>query len=291
MQTKQIQQNKLAKKIGLENGLYFKREDLHKYGSHKGRSIPFLIDKYCRAGWRNFVVSSSGNAAIVALMHITEYNLKHKTKPISLLIIIGKNIEKNKLKILKTQAKNNPAIEIQTSPNPKQTAFMVEKNNLAKNLRQSTDETAVIAYVELAKELSKIKNLSAVFVPTSSGTTAYGLYLGFKKLKIKPQIHIAQTPACHPFVSSSKKSTASLAKAIVDKVGHRKKQILELLKYTKGNGWIIDNQEIINAIKITKQTEKINISPNSALSVAALIKAKKQGLIWNGPAVCIITGQ
>lgn len=291
--TIQTEAKSLAKKIGLINKLYFKREDLHKYGSHKGRSIPFLIKKYQRAGWRNFVISSSGNASIAAAIYISEYNFNNKTKPISLLILIGENIDANKLKILKILAKNNPAIKINKVANPKQTAFLTEKNKLAKNLRQSTDESAAIAYIELAKELAKIKNLSAVFVPTSSGTTARGLFLGFRKLKIKPQIHIAQTPSCHPFVNGAKKSktAVSLAKAIVDNIGHRKPQIFELLKITKGSGWIISNQEIKNAIKLSKQTEDLVISPNSALSVGALIKAKKQGHKWKGPVVCLITGQ
>lgn len=293
MQTKQIQQNKLAKKIGLLNKLYFKREDLHKYGSHKGRSIPFLIDKYHQVGWQNFVVSSSGNAAIAGAMYISEHNFNHKTKPISLLILTGENIEMNKLKILKILAKNNPAIQIKKTTNPKQTAFLAEKNKLAKNLRQSTDESATNGYIELARELAKINNLSAVFVPTSSGTTARGLFLGFSKLKIKPQIHIVQTTSCHPFINEAKiiSTNKSLAKAIVDKIGHRKPQILELLKNTKGSGWVINNEEIKNAIKLTKQSENLIISPNSALSVAGLIKAKKQGLKWKGPVVCLITGQ
>jgi len=291
--TIQTEAKLLAKKIGLKNKLYFKREDLHEYGSHKGRSIPFLIKKYHRAGWRNFVVSSSGNAAIAAVIYISEYNYKNNNKPISLLILVGKKIDAKKLKILNILAENNPAIKIKKTANPKQSAFLAEKNKLAKNLRQSTDESAAIAYIELARELAKIKNLSAVFVPTSSGTTARGLFLGFLKLKIKPQIHIVQTPSCHPFVSGEKKvtTTISLAKAIVDNVGHRKPQILELLKFTKGSGWIINNQEIKNAIKLVKQTEKLIISSNSALSVAALIKAKKQGLKWKGPVVCLITGQ
>ena len=47
---------KLAKAIGV-NELYFKREDLHPYGSHKGRSIPVMIDHYLKAGERRFAIA------------------------------------------------------------------------------------------------------------------------------------------------------------------------------------------------------------------------------------------
>ena len=63
---------KLAKAIGV-NRLYFKREDLHPYGSHKGRSIPVMIDKYFKAGDRRFANSSSGNAALAAAKYIKEW--------------------------------------------------------------------------------------------------------------------------------------------------------------------------------------------------------------------------
>jgi len=42
----------LAKAIGVSD-LYFKREDLHPYGSHKGRSIPVMINNYYKKGIAN----------------------------------------------------------------------------------------------------------------------------------------------------------------------------------------------------------------------------------------------
>jgi threonine dehydratase len=59
------QQKKLAEVIGFSD-LYFKREDLHPYGSHKGRSIPVMIDHYVASGDTTFAISSSGNAALAA---------------------------------------------------------------------------------------------------------------------------------------------------------------------------------------------------------------------------------
>jgi threonine synthase len=285
----------------LNTKIYLKREDLHPFASHKGRSIPLMIEKYVKDGWRDFVISSSGNAALSAVYAIKEYNKKHADEKIRLNIFVGKKIEKGKMKKIlyllnevKQQVRDEERIIFSAVNKPKQMAFLLEKNNKAKNLRQSTDNLALIGYYDLAKELGEIKNLSAVFIPTSSGTTAQGLFEGFKKLKLKPQIHIVQTSFCHPLINGTREiiqQTPSLASAIVDKVAHRKQQILKILKNTGGKGWIATNEEIKNAMKLIKKTEKINTSPNSALSIVGLTQAINQEWKFNGPVICLITGK
>lgn len=296
MQTPQKIQKKLAKAIGLAVPLYFKREDLHPLGSHKGRSIPIMINEYRRSGWKNFCISSSGNAALAAAMHVKKINQKLKQK-IGLQIFVGKNIDDEKLTILRRFANDNNILLTQTD-NPKQQAFQLDANNEAKNLRQSTDDIALTGYVSLANELAKIKNLSAVFIPTSSGTAAQGLYEGFKKMKVNLEIHIVQTVACHPIagavmleaVTSPLSAAKSIASAVVDKVAHRKSEVAEAVKKSQGAGWVPDDEEIKSAIKLVKINSGISISANSALSVAGLIQAVKHNWIFNGPVACLITG-
>ena len=94
--------SKLAKAIGLTD-LYFKREDLHPYGSHKGRSIPIMIDHYYKKGDREFAISSSGNAALATALYVKELNMKNK-EPINLDIFVGNNIAPHKLQKLKELA-------------------------------------------------------------------------------------------------------------------------------------------------------------------------------------------
>lgn len=279
----------LAKALGVKNKIYLKREDLHPYGSHKGRSVPVMIETYLKKGNRDFVVSSSGNAAIAAGMYVKKYNQKNKKQPINLQILVGEKINSEKLKSLKKLVTKN--ILLTQTDNPKQTAFKLEKNEGVHWLRQSTDDTALVGYETLAKELAKIKNLQAIFIPTSSGTTAEGLYLGFKKLKLKPQIHIIQTTACHPFVASDINTTTSLASAIVDKVGHRKQNILKIIKQTKDGSWVASDEEIKQAIKLLTKTEKIKTSPNSALSLVGLQQAIEKKHPLTGTIVLLLTGR
>ncbi len=279
----------------LKSVLYLKREDLHPYKSHKGRSIPAMLEKYRRDGWKSFCISSSGNAAIAAAMAINKYNAIHKKSPLTLNIFTGKNIDKEKLKIIK--ANTNKNIVLKKTDNPKQSAFQMDKTGLTKNLRQSTDDTALAGYASLAKELTKIKNLSAIFIPTSSGTTAQALHEELNKLNLNPQIHIVQTEANHPIADiinpdfSKLKPAPSIATAIVDKTAHRKEQVAQAVKLSQGNAWVCNNREIKNAITLAKKTEKINISPNSALAIAGLAQAIKNSWHFNGPVVCLLTGK
>lgn len=288
MITPQTKTQKLAEATGLNVDLYFKREDLHPYGSHKGRSIPVMIEIYIQEGWKDFCISSSGNAALAAIYTIKDLNKKSENQS-ALHIFVGNHIQSAKLERLEQAKDDDGNIIIEKVNNPKQSAFIMNKENKAKNLRQSTDDNALIGYQTLADELSQKQNLTAVFIPTSSGTTAQGLYEGFAKHNFKPQIHIVQTPKCHPLVDNSPTSE-SIANAIVDTVGYRKEAIQKILQETAGKGWIAEDKDIVDAQKIIRENEGLDISPNSALSLAGLNLAIKSGWKFEGPVVCLITG-
>ncbi len=303
--TPQPQAKKLAKKIGLTAALYLKREDLHPHGSHKGRSIPPMVDHYVNEGASNFCISSSGNAALAAIYAIQ----KHKS--CALRIFVGKHIQQDKLERLRQVIYKNQNITIEQVDAPKRMAFQMDKNGSVpilppqnrasaisrqseigtKNLRQSTDDTALVGYQTLADELAEIKNLAAVFIPTSSGTTAQGLYNGFQKHNINPQIHIIQTPFCHPMVASPAPIEPSVASAIVDKVGYRKEAVQKAIRDSGGKGWIATDNDIAETKCQIKETENLDISANSALSVAGLKLALKNNWHFSGPVVCILTGR
>jgi threonine dehydratase len=291
MITPQSQAKELAGALGLKTTLYLKREDLHPYGSHKGRSIPFMINHYSGKGSKSFCISSSGNAALAAICAIDELNKEMAGKPLSLRVFVGKRIPHDKLKRMQN-ATTDPNITIEQVKNPKQTAFQMDKKGAAKNLRQSTDEAALAGYETLAAELTKIKNLTAVFIPTSSGAAAQGIYDGLKKRGFNAQIHIIQTPACHPMIDKPDCSAdCSAANAIVDKIGHRKENVKNAIQESGGAGWIATDKDIKEAEALAKKTENLDISSNSALAIAGLTLAIKNGWNFNGPVACILTGR
>lgn len=293
MKTPQMPFPRLGQTLGITSDVWLKREDLHHYSSHKGRSIPIMINEARKTGVAQFVISSSGNAAIAAAQAISTYNKNPRGTPLRLTIFVGEHIADEKLNKLKKIIAEDKALSIQQVPNPKQSAFQLTTTDpTTKWLRQSTEDSALIGYHELALELAKIPNLSAVFVPTSSGTTAVGLARGFAALNLNPEIHIIQTDVCHPMVETAAPPTAapSLASAIVDKIARRKPQVTEIVKTSGGAGWVATNESIVAAQKLIKETANLNISANSALSVVGLTEAIRAGRSWPGPVACLITG-
>jgi threonine dehydratase len=299
----------LGKVLGAPN-LYFKREDLHPLGSHKGRSIPHMIDVYVKLHARRFAISSSGNAALAAGLYVKELNEKtDAAEPITLEILVGKNIAPKKLAKLETLKDEN--IHVSIHDRPKQALLVKTKSSgedgagTIVSLRQSDDDSALVGYESLAKELAEIPDLQAIFIGTSSGTTAQALANYFSKQKRDArgegvQIHIVQTPTCHPIVDAisgildsdqgNQSSEKSIADAIVDRTALRKEAVAELIGKTGGEAWIANNESLTSAIDITKQHTGVFISPNSALSVAGLMQAIYTGHSWNGAVACVICG-
>lgn len=291
MKTPQLPHEELAEILGVKE-LYLKREDLHPYGSHKGRSIPVMIDKYMAEGKNHFVVSSSGNAAVAAAMEINRIKHNNPHEDVSLRVYVGFKIDPRKLQQLKRHMSD--VVEITQTDKPKMRAMKEAREEDLVYLRQSTDKFAIDGYHQLAKELIHIPEISDVFVPTSSGTAAQGLAEYFNENGHNIAVHVVQTPACHPIATAlgatPEDGNKSIAGAIVDKVAHRKKAILKALEKNGGRGFIVDDKIVNEAMLMTKSYAKIDLSPNSALSVAGLIKAVSEGFEPKGTVCCIVTG-
>ncbi len=299
----------LAVALGVSD-LYFKREDLHPYGSHKGRSIPVMIEKYRYEGDTRFAVSSSGNAALAAAMYIQKINKEiaqqDSTKPLlDLDIFVGNHVDDHKYEKLLAYA--NDHIRILKKERPLQ-ALNQAMNDGMRSLRQSTDDNALVGYNSLAEELAQsfsnkkpADGLSAIFVGTSSGTTAQALASYFLKsagassAKKIPQIHITQTSSCHPIAdglnSYDGPDELSDADAITDITAYRKNDIIPLIQKTGGSGWFATNEAIETARILVKKHTNLDISTNSALSVVGVMQAVYSGHKIEGAVVCLICGE
>jgi threonine dehydratase len=279
----------LAKALGVST-LYLKREDLNPYGSHKGRSIPFMIDHYSAAGDRKFAISSSGNAALAAVIHIQEIN-KNASEPVELEVYVGHRIAPHKLEKLEAYAGEHIRILIKEHPLHALTQATQEG---FRSLRQSVDDVALTGYTSLAEELVSIKDLGTIFIGTSSGTTAQALAQYVLKNKPSVQIHLIQTSSCHPFIDAFESSDApdelSIADAIVDHNAYRSAALIPLIQKTGGRGWTASNDTIRAAQELTEKYAQLNISTNSALSIVGAMKAVGIGYEIKGAVVCMICG-
>ncbi len=291
-------QPKLASAAGVPE-LLFKREDLHPYGSHKGRSIPFMIDTYMAKGDHRFAITGTGNAAYAAALYIDSLNARSATAgstavttTIDLDVFMGNHAAPHKVE--RVRAFENDHIRLLIKERPLQ-ALTQAVSEGSRSLRQSTDDTALKGYESLAQELAADKKPYAVFIGTSSGTTAQALATYFIGSKSPIQVHIVQTSSCHPiseaFESYDGPDEASIADAIVDKTAYRKDALVPLIDKTGGRGWIVTNEEIEAAQALTHKHTSVRISPNSALAVAGAMKAAAIGWEFPGPVVCLICGE
>lgn len=291
MITPQTETKELAGILGVP-ALYFKREDLHPYGSHKGRSIPHMIDIKSEKGARQFVISSSGNAALAAIHHIQKKNSEGGN--FSLTVITGEHINPAKKQILQSEIKDN-RITLVESKRPLQMLFEIIRGKQAESLRQSNDPDALLGYESLAEEIDETPNLSAIFVGASSGTTAQALAEHVVKNKRKVAVYAVQTTENSPLVEKyqTEKLTKekSLADAIVDKIGHRKNALQNALEKTNGSGLVVTNQDIVKAQEMLKKYASIEATPNGILGFAGLLKTLENKTIFNGSVVCVITGK
>jgi threonine dehydratase len=250
-----------------------------------------MIDTYVKEGFNHFAISSSGNAALAAAYYANELNEKKKDK-INLEILIGRHIATKKLR--KLEGFKNENIKVTMHDRPLQTLFTITKDQSVKALRQSTDDLALSGYRSLAEELLEIPKLEAVFIGTSSGTTAQALAQYFVDNKHKVEIHVVQTSSCHPIADSFNEdeivNEESIADAIVDHTAIRKSILVDLIRKSNGNAWIVSNDQIRSAQEITKINTELNISTNSALSVAGLMQAIYTSRTWKGSVACLICG-
>lgn len=284
---------KLASAIGVAD-LHFKREDLHPYGSHKGRSIPVMIDHYYENGDRRFAISSSGNAALAAALHVQKLNQADPKNVVDLDIFIGQHAAPHKAEKLRALADDH--IRILVKERPLQALTMAVQEGV-RSLRQSTDDEALVGYGSLAEELAasaRKEKIGAVFIGTSSGTTAQALAEYFLKHKSGVQIHIVQTSSCHPiadgFENYDGPDEKSIADAIVDQTAQRKSVLVPLIEKTGGRAWVAMNDDIDAAQEFVAKHTGLEISTNSALSVVGAMKAAYVGHKIDGAAVCVIGG-
>jgi threonine synthase len=273
----------LSKKLHIDT-VYIKREDKNPTGSFKDRQIAYQLSYHLSKGIKAFALSSSGNAAI----SLTAYGLKTSAQ---IDIFISTSIDTLKLKRLASVCNKNITsplkpiiiriknITLHFSKHPRSDAIKYSHKTKAYNLRGSLDAEAINGYKTIAYELSEqCPEADAIFLPTSSGTSCVGIFEGFRELQVDiPQFHLVQTGRIHPiakeFDKNFKVSDTSKATAICDRVAKRKGMVMEIIRKTNGFGWVISDREIEKAQNLAHTKCKMKISPDSALSIAGLVKA------------------
>ncbi len=263
--------------------LYFKREDQNPTGSVKDRGLSYQISALRQQGHKNFVISSSGNAAISAAAYC-------RLAESELTIFVSPKIAANKLEILQSTD-----YQIIQTERPVSLAHRYAQQHRAYNLRPSKDELGPVGYQTIAFELLKqLKTIpQSIFVPVSSGTLLVGLAQGFQLAKGQlPQLFAVQPSTIHPIAqyydSDFQTETSGPVTSIVAKSLPRKKSIHQLL----AGGWVVNNQQILSAHQWLTD-RGITTSYEGAMTLAGYFKAQKKHQRFNQnqkPTVCLLTG-
>ncbi|HEQ65314.1 MAG TPA: pyridoxal-phosphate dependent enzyme [bacterium] len=272
--------------------LYLKREDLNTHGSHKDRMVAFFINKCTDERIENIVLSSSGNAGISMSHYAAEAR-------INLDLFLSPKTPQYKLDRI------HPSANIHYSMKAKSAAIRFANEKGYYLFRGSKDKHGITGLKSIPYEIREKLEPTDIFLPVSSGNAALGIYYGYKDLyedgevnKI-PRIHILQTERVHPHVKFFYKernfhsSRSSVARAIVDRVGHRKKEIRDMLLTTSGKGFILSDKEILAAHEIMLENG-VKCSTEGSMGLAAISKIINEGddiLLKMRVPLIIVTGK
>jgi len=283
------EQKRLGVKDGKTQKVHLKLETMNPNRSFKDRSLAFQISHHHSKGVGKMIISSSGNAGISAAAYcsLTE---------IHLAVFVSSKVNPAKLEKLNKFATKSPNITINFSKRPKSDAIKYTKSGDYVNLRGSTDEMAIPGFKTIGYELAEeLREIDAVFVPCSSGTSTIGIAKGIKeKIDRLPAINICQSTKIHPIAKNFDvlytPTETSIADAISDRVAKREDEVVSLIEQSDGFGWILSDQDLQNCVEFLKEKTKLpNLTPNGVLSFAGFIKALKRKKIYKNP-VCIISG-
>uniref|UniRef100_A0A7C4QXE7 PLP-dependent lyase/thiolase n=1 Tax=candidate division CPR3 bacterium TaxID=2268181 RepID=A0A7C4QXE7_UNCC3 len=267
------------------DNIWFKCEYKNPNGSWKDRGMVYQVAKLMEKSIKEAVISSSGNAAISAAAYCSLASIK-------LTVFVSPKINKGKLELLKKNDNRN--LKIIEIKKPLSASIQYANKIRAYNLRQSKDKNGTIGYETIAYELKKeIPQLDSVFLAVSSGTALVGIAEGFKKCGFLPAIHAVQTEAVNPIASIFDKNFCkkdkSLADAIVARFTVREDEVINIIRKSKGWGWVISDNEMKKARSWLIKHD-LDCSYEGAATFAAWQKAKRAGYIYKNP-VCILSGR
>lgn len=268
--------------LTVSDGIYFKCEYQNPTGSVKDRGVSYQINSLIQTNIKKAVISSSGNAGISAAAYC-------RLAGIELTVFVSDHIVREKFERLEKSD-----CKIIKKKRPVQSAFLYAEESGAYNLRQSRDPNGTPGYRSLGIELSReLPSADAVFLPVSSGSTAVGMYEGFRQSGKNPSLHIVQTGKIHPIAGkydhNYEESSSSLADAIVARYTPKQAEVEKIIQESNGSGWIVGDTEIKKATTYL-HTHNLFCSYEGGAALAAFYKSQITGFKFRQPVI-VLTGK
>lgn len=268
-------------------------------GSYKDRGASVLLSKIRELGVGKIVEDSSGNAGAAIAAYSARAGIDctiHCPASTSIGKLSQIALYGAKLKLIE----GNRSATTQAVLQAAETTYYASHNWNPFFL----EGTKTVAF-EIVEQLGW-KAPDQVICPVGYGSIYIGLYIGFRELYDQniisrlPSLLGVQSVACPPIykayterkdcIERFPQTQESLAEGIASELPIRTHMILEAIRGTNGTFTIIDDEEIMDGIKILA-ADGILVEPTSAVVVGAFKKFLEGGIINEGDlTVSILTG-
>ncbi len=274
-----LRSRNISQQLGLKN-LFFKCESENPTGSFKDRGTTVEISKALEFGSKEVVCASTGNMGASVSAYAAAANIKaHIILPSNTPDIKIAQIKSHGAKIHRVKGDYNKA---------EKTAFNLFKERgwfLMGDYPYRGEGEKSVGF-EIADEMTA----DYIIAPIGNGTLIHGIWKGlkeFKKVKLikkMPRLVGIQSSGCNTVVKAFKKETDLIEpvnpKTIAGAIGCGNPldglEALQVLRESDGFAETVTDREIIKAKEILAKKEGIFAEPAGAVSLAGLIKLKKE---------------
>ncbi|MHA1506972.1 MAG: threonine synthase [Candidatus Asgardarchaeia archaeon] len=260
---------------------YLKVDYLFPTGSFKDRGSTVLVSKLKEIGVKEIVEDSSGNAGSSMAAYCRAAGIKCK-------VFVPHYASEEK--VFQIESYGAEVVKVKGSRDDTTKAAWEEgKKSYYANHGWNpffTEGTKTFVY-EIHEEMN-VENVDGIIVPIGSGTLILGVYKGIKELyemgviSTFPKILGVQAEGVSPIYDAIKGVSSSpgttIAEGIAVREPRRKEEIIEAIRYTRGDVIKVSNDEIIRALlKILKLG--FFVEPTSATVIAAFEKYVEEGVL------------
>lgn len=300
-----VRSRSIGRSAGIAD-LRFKLENLNPTGSYKDRFAGLAIADVLRAGGERCIATSSGNtgAALAAFS---------AAAGIRCGLYVSENAPAGKLEQMLAYGADVFKVR-QFTIDAEESARISE--TLTREGRARGIELFITAYSACPGPMEGIKtiayelhddlgDISDVFVPAGGGGLYVAISRGFSDLvgegvlARSPRMHAVQ-PTGNDTIATPLRQGDAKARAVSTStrisglgVGYvlDGDQVMNHARATGGQGYLIDEDQILEIQARLAREEGILVEPAGAVSVAGALDAAARGeLSGDGPVVCILTG-
>jgi len=296
-----IKANNLGKVIGLDN-LYLKNDSVNPSFSFKDRVVSVAATKALEFGFDTLACASTGNLACSVAAHAARAGMKS-------VVFIPADLEHGK--VIGAAIYSPTLVAVKGSYD--------EVNRLCSEVADDypwafvninmrpyyTEGSKTLAY-EVAEQLEWKLPHHAV-VPAASGALFVKIWKGFNELAslglvdlpVKTRMHIAQAAGCAPIIEAAESGRNHVRPVVANTVakslaiGNPADGVyaLRVLGQSKGNGYAVPEEDVVEGIKLLAQTEGIFTETAGGVTISALKELVSKGAIKKDEiTVAYITG-